>query len=106
MSSKGISMEAKRIDIVKEWPEPKSVQDIHVFLGFTNFYRQFIQGFSRIATPLTSMLKTVGPLERSISKEVGDGEGGDGVDSGVEIAKKSGKSKGQKMSKSQKLAKS
>ena len=45
------------------------------------------------------------PLERSTSKKVGDGEGGDSL-GGVEIAKKSGKSKGQKMSKSQKLAKS
>ena len=31
-------MEAKRIEVVKEWPEPKSVWDIQVFLGFTNFY--------------------------------------------------------------------
>ena len=28
VSSKGISMEAKRIEVVKEWPEPKSVRDI------------------------------------------------------------------------------
>ena len=28
VSSKGISIEAKRIKVVKEWPEPKSVQDI------------------------------------------------------------------------------
>ena len=51
-------MEAERIEVVREWPEPKSVWDIQVFLGFTNFYRRFIQGFSRIAAPLTSMLKT------------------------------------------------
>ena len=38
VSSKGISMEAERIEVVKEWPEPKSVWDIQVFLGFTNFY--------------------------------------------------------------------
>ena len=42
VSSKGISMEAERIEVVKEWPEPKSVQDIQVFLGFANFYWQFI----------------------------------------------------------------
>ena len=38
VSSKGISMEAERIEVVKEWPEPKSVWDIQVFLGFANFY--------------------------------------------------------------------
>ena len=58
VSSKGISMEAKRIEVVKKWPEPKSVRDIQVFLGFANFYRRFIQDFSKIAAPLTSMLKT------------------------------------------------
>ena len=53
------------------------------------------------------MLKTAAPPERLTLEGVGDGEGGNGVDSGgVEIAKKSGKSKGQKTSKSQKLAKS
>ena len=39
VSSKSISIEAKRIKVVKEWPEPKSVWDIQVFLDFANFYR-------------------------------------------------------------------
>ena len=51
-------MEEERIDAVKAWPEPKSIRDIQVFIGFANFYRRFIQGFSKIAAPLTSMLKT------------------------------------------------
>ena len=63
LSSKGIRMEDERIEAVKQWPEPQSVQDIQVFLGFANFYRRFIQGFSRIAAPLTSMLKTSGSTE-------------------------------------------
>ncbi|EED22345.1 hypothetical protein TSTA_095940, partial [Talaromyces stipitatus ATCC 10500] len=40
----------------KEYP-PGSCQDIQVFLGFCNFYRRFIQGYSRIARPLTSLIK-------------------------------------------------
>ena len=63
VSSKGIRMEDERIKAVKQWPEPQSVRDIQVFLGFANFYRRFIQGFSRIAAPLTSMLKTLGSTE-------------------------------------------
>lgn len=51
-------MEEERIEAVKAWPEQKSISDIQVFLGFANFYRRFIQGFSKIAAPLTSMLKT------------------------------------------------
>ena len=51
-------MEEERIDAVKAWPELKSIRDIQVFIGFANFYRRFIQGFSKIAASLTSMLKT------------------------------------------------
>ena len=58
VSSRGIRMEDERIEAVRGWPEPKSVRDIQVFIGFANFYRRFIQGFSKIAAPLTSMLKT------------------------------------------------
>ena len=42
-----------------------------MFLGFANFYRRFIQGFSQIATLFTSMLKTAEP------RKGGDGVGGD-----------------------------
>ena len=53
------------------------------------------------------MLKTAAPLEKLTSEELGDSKGGNSDDgNGVEIAKKSGKSKGQKTSKSQKSAKS
>ena len=38
VSSKGIRMEDERIEAVKQWPEPQSVRDIQVFLGFANFY--------------------------------------------------------------------
>ena len=56
--AQGISMEEEKIQAVKTWPEPKSIRDIQVFLGFANFYQRFIQGFSKIAAPVTSMLKT------------------------------------------------
>ena len=42
VSSQRICIEEERIDIVKAWPKPKSVQDIQVFIGFTNFYQRFI----------------------------------------------------------------
>ena len=58
VSSKGISMEVKRIEVIRKWPESKLVWDIQVFLGFANFYYRFIKGFRKIAALLTSMLKT------------------------------------------------
>ena len=60
MLARGIKIEDKQIKAVRNWPEPKSVRDIQILIGFTNFYWRFIQGFSRIAASLTSRLKTTG----------------------------------------------
>ena len=122
-------MEAKKIEVVKDWPKPKLVRNIQIFLEFANFYWQFIQSFSRIATPLTSILKTSGLSDkpapsrnnssRSASSKnnnsriaLGKNDGNSEVDKfgvsdeGVEHTKKSKKSKKQKLAKSQKLSKS
>ena len=56
-------MEDEKIEAVRNWPKLKSVRDIQVFLGFANFYWRFIQGFSKIAGPLTSMLRTIRSAE-------------------------------------------
>ena len=87
VSLKGIRIKDKTIKVIKQWLEPQSVRDIQVFLGFANFYRRFIQGFSWIATTLTSMLKTSGSTEPSIRPGegilgVGGGSraGRDGID--------------------------
>jgi hypothetical protein len=57
ISPEGISMESDRIATITEWPAPASVHDIQVFLGFANFYRRFIEGYSRIVSPITRLLK-------------------------------------------------
>ena len=51
-------MEDKRIKIVKNWPELKSMKDIQVFLDYASFYWRFIQGLNKLAKPLTLILKT------------------------------------------------
>ncbi|XP_053356835.1 uncharacterized protein LOC128528108 [Clarias gariepinus] len=53
----GVEMEAAKVKAVQQWPEPKSVKALQSFLGFANFYRRFIRGFSTVAAPLTSLLK-------------------------------------------------
>ena len=118
VSSKGISMKVERIEFVKEWPKPKSVRDIQVFLGFANFYWQFIQGFSKIVAPLTSMLKTTITSQVFIvnkmfaANEVGGIEDGDGSiekyrkSSKTGKLSKSGNLKGKKSAKSKKPSKS
>ncbi len=58
VSHQGIQMEKEQIKAVCDWLEPQLVRDIQVFLRFANFYQRFIQGFSKLAALLTSMLKT------------------------------------------------
>jgi hypothetical protein len=45
-------MEEKKVTQVKEWKPPKNVQGVWEFLGFINFYHQFIKGFAQMARPL------------------------------------------------------
>ncbi|KAJ1330714.1 hypothetical protein BSLG_009166 [Batrachochytrium salamandrivorans] len=41
ISSNGIRMDPSKISAVQEWPTPRKVRDLQVFLGFTNFYRSY-----------------------------------------------------------------
>jgi len=54
----GVAMEKSRVDSIQEWPVPKSVHDVQVFLGFCNFYRRFICAYSRVVLPITNLLRT------------------------------------------------
>ena len=119
-------MKAEKIELMRDWPELMSVCNIQVFLGFPNFYWQFIQNFNRIIAPLISILKMTGSPDkpapnrnngsRSASNKnnnsrpaLGKNDGNDKFDKfggdDVEYAKKLGKLKGQKLAKSQKLSK-
>ena len=98
-------MEDERIRAVEQWPEPKSVRDIQVFLGFANFYRRFIQGFSHIAAPLTSMLKTTGSTGFAANLEKTKGEvGSDSMvgDSMIDGGKATNPTKGKNQAKTTK----
>jgi hypothetical protein len=57
ITPRGVEMEESRIEAIQSWPEPICVRDVQVFLGFANFYRRFIKGYSRICIPLTELTK-------------------------------------------------
>ena len=58
VGQEGISMDSSCIKTVVEWPLLKSFKDIQKFFGFANFYRHFIDAFSRVASGLLDMLKS------------------------------------------------
>ena len=47
-----VEMDPAKVSTVADWPTPDSRKKLQQFLGFANFYRRFIRGFSSIATPL------------------------------------------------------
>ncbi|XP_038072003.1 uncharacterized protein LOC119740694 [Patiria miniata] len=57
VSSKGVAVDPEKIEVVVDWPEPKTVRDVRAFLGFTGFFRRFIEGYASIAEPLFQHLK-------------------------------------------------
>ena len=81
-------MEDKKIEVVRNWFEPKLVQNIQVFIGFANFYWQFIRDCSRIVAPLTSMLKMTRLLDLSQRNDNDEVVGGGG-DRNLSKSKKS-----------------
>ena len=50
-----VKMEQEKIKTVKEWKTPAKVKDVESFLGFANFYQQFIQNFSYTAKLLNKL---------------------------------------------------
>ena len=42
---------------VQDWATLEDGKGVRSFLGFTNYYRQFVQNFVAIADPLTSLMR-------------------------------------------------
>jgi len=57
ISDRGISMTSTTVEEIRAWSMPEKGVDVQSFMGFANFYRQFIKGFSKIAKPLTDLTK-------------------------------------------------
>jgi hypothetical protein len=57
ISTQGIRMDQEKVEAIRNWENPKNVRDVRAFLGFANFYRRFIAGFSDIVTPLVRLTR-------------------------------------------------
>jgi len=53
----GIEMARNKVEAVLDWKTPRSLTETQLFLGFANFYRRFIQDYTRVARPLTELTK-------------------------------------------------
>ncbi|GJQ99067.1 putative reverse transcriptase domain-containing protein [Tanacetum coccineum] len=55
IDSQGIHVDPAKIESIKDWASPKSPTEIRQFLGLAGYYRRFIEGFLKIAKPMTKL---------------------------------------------------
>ncbi|KAK5841679.1 hypothetical protein PVK06_004000 [Gossypium arboreum] len=57
VSADRIRVDPKKIEAVIQWKVPKNVSEVRSFLGLAGYYRRFVNGFSKIALPMTKLLQ-------------------------------------------------
>jgi hypothetical protein len=65
ISKEGIAMNPSKVQSVLDWQAPTNVKEVRGFLGMARYYQRFIEGFSKIAGPMTKLLRKNTPFEWS-----------------------------------------
>ena len=63
VSQEGISVDPTKVEAVNNWSRPTSVTEIRSFLSLAGYYRRFVEGFSKIAMPLTQLTRKTNKFE-------------------------------------------
>nr|GEW02146.1 reverse transcriptase domain-containing protein [Tanacetum cinerariifolium] len=58
----GIEVDGAKVDVIAKLSHPTSVNGVRSLLGHAEFYRRFIQDFSKIARPMTHLLEKETPF--------------------------------------------
>ena len=56
VSKDGIQTDPKKVEAIHKWPTPTNVKEVRSFLGFTNYYRQFIKKYAQVDKPLYKLI--------------------------------------------------
>lgn len=57
ISLQGVAADPKKIQVTQSWPVPNSLKELRGFFGLTGYYRRFVEGYRKLAEPLTRQLK-------------------------------------------------
>ena len=57
ISAKGVYVDLQKIEAIVNWKPPTNVTEIRSFLGLAEYYRKFVEGFSKLAAPLTKLTR-------------------------------------------------
>jgi predicted aspartyl protease len=64
-AGQGIRVDPEKVAAIRAWEAPRTVKGVRGFVGFANYYREFIPDFSNIANPLTALTKKDVPFNWS-----------------------------------------
>ena len=67
ISKGGIVVDPSKVNAVLQWESPKSVFEVRSFLGLAGYYRRFIEGFSKLALPLTQLTRKGQELKKRLT---------------------------------------
>ena len=71
ISSEGVEVDPRKTEVAKNWPRPLTPTVIRSFLGLVGYYRRFMDGFTSIASPLTTLTQKSKKFEWSEACEKG-----------------------------------
>ena len=57
LTAEGVAIDPEKVEAVFNWQQPTNVSEIRSFLALAGYYQRFIVGFSKIARPMTELLK-------------------------------------------------
>ena len=57
MSKDGVSVDPSKVEAVLRWIRPKNATEVRSFLSLARYYRRFIEGFTKLASPLTKLTR-------------------------------------------------
>ena len=57
LSTSGIRPDPRKVQALLDWPVPRTTKEVHQFHGLGSYYQGYIEGFARIAKPLTELIK-------------------------------------------------
>ena len=63
ISKDGLKPDPKKVQSVTDWPQPTCLREVLQFLGLTNFFIQYIQGYADLTKPLTDLSKMYVPFD-------------------------------------------
>ncbi|KAJ7991580.1 hypothetical protein DPEC_G00285340 [Dallia pectoralis] len=55
VDAQGVHTDPDKVSALRDWPRPGNREELKRFLGFSGYYRRFVEGYSKIAKPLNAL---------------------------------------------------